>query len=149
MASRTTAIALDGTSEHGLWRVILASSVGTMIEWYAFIFLEALPAVLSLKFYPPGNDTSLHRVPGDVCSRISGAAVVSAFLRRIGDLVGRKYAFLVTLSIMGGATALIGPSHISTAKWFAPITLIVIRVLQGSTWRRIRRSGGLRCGARS
>ena len=54
------------------------------------------------------------------------------FFGRIGDLVGRKYAFLVTLSIMGGATALIGllPTY-QTAKWFAPITLIVIRVLQG------------------
>ena len=57
MASRTTAIALDGTSEHGLWRVILASSVGTMIEWYDFYIFGSLAAVLSLKFYPPGNDT--------------------------------------------------------------------------------------------
>ena len=57
MASRTAAIALDGTSEHGLWRVILASSVGTMIEWYDFYIFGSLAAVLSLKFYPPGNDT--------------------------------------------------------------------------------------------
>src|SRR6202035_4513959 len=51
---------------------------------------------------------------------------------RIGDLVGRKYAFLVTLSIMGGATALIGflPTY-QTAGWFAPIALLAIRVLQG------------------
>src|SRR4029077_1669704 len=54
------------------------------------------------------------------------------FLGRIGDIVGRKYAFLVTLSIMGGATALIGllPSF-KTAGWFAPVALIIIRVLQG------------------
>src|SRR5207245_665219 len=54
------------------------------------------------------------------------------FFGRIGDLVGRKYAFLVTLSIMGGATALIGflPSF-KTAGWFTPIVLIIIRVLQG------------------
>ena len=54
------------------------------------------------------------------------------FFGRIGDLVGRKYAFMVTLSIMGGATALIGllPSY-QTAGWLAPITLLIIRVLQG------------------
>ena len=57
MATRTASIALDGTSEHGLWRVILASSVGTMIEWYDFYIFGSLAAVLSLKFYPPGNDT--------------------------------------------------------------------------------------------
>ena len=133
MASRTTAIALDGTSEHGLWRVILASSVGTMIEWYDFYIFGSLAAVLSLKFYPPGNDTFayiayLATFAVGFLVRPFGAL----FFGRIGDLVGRKYAFLVTLSIMGGATALIGllPTY-QTAKWFAPITLIVIRVLQG------------------
>ena len=133
MASRTTAIALDGTSEQGLWRVILASSVGTMIEWYDFYIFGSLAAVLSLKFYPPGNDTFayiayLATFAVGFLVRPFGAL----FFGRIGDLVGRKYAFLVTLSIMGGATALIGllPTY-QTAKWFAPITLIVIRVLQG------------------
>ena len=133
MASRTTAIALDGTSEQGLWRVILASSVGTMIEWYDFYIFGSLAAVLSLKFYPPGNDTFayiayLATLAVGFLVRPFGAL----FFGRIGDLVGRKYAFLVTLSIMGGATALIGllPTF-QTAKWFAPITLIVIRILQG------------------
>jgi MFS family permease len=133
MATRTAAIALDGTSEHGLWRVILASSVGTMIEWYDFYIFGSLAAVLSLKFYPPGNDTFayiayLATFAVGFLVRPFGAL----FFGRIGDLVGRKYAFLVTLSIMGGATALIGllPTY-QTAKWFAPITLIVIRVLQG------------------
>jgi MFS family permease len=133
MASRTAAIAMDGTNEHGLWRVILASSVGTMIEWYDFYIFGSLAAVLSLKFYPPGNDTFayiayLATFAVGFLVRPFGAL----FFGRIGDLVGRKYAFLVTLSIMGGATALIGllPTY-QTAKWFAPITLIVIRVLQG------------------
>ena len=133
MATRTASIALDGTSEHGLWRVILASSVGTMIEWYDFYIFGSLAAVLSLKFYPPGNDTFayiayLATFAVGFLVRPFGAL----FFGRIGDLVGRKYAFLVTLSIMGGATALIGllPTY-QTAKWFAPITLIVIRVLQG------------------
>src|SRR5713101_2639613 len=133
MASRTTAMEMDGTNEQGLWRVILASSVGTMIEWYDFYIFGSLAAVLSLKFYPPGNDTFayiayLATFAVGFLVRPFGAL----FFGRIGDLIGRKYAFLVTLSIMGGATALIGllPTY-ATAGWFAPITLIAIRVLQG------------------
>ncbi len=46
-----------GTSEYGIWRVIMASAVGTMIEWYDFYIFGSLAAILSLKFYPPGHDT--------------------------------------------------------------------------------------------
>ena len=60
------------------------------------------------------------------------APLERSFFGRIGDVVGRKYAFIVTLTIMGGATALVGalPSY-ATAGWFTPIVLIVLRVLQG------------------
>jgi MFS family permease len=133
MATSTTAIVMDGSSEQGLWRVILASAVGTMIEWYDFYIFGSLAVVLSPKFYPAGNDTIalvayLSTFAVGFLVRPFGAL----FFGRIGDLVGRKYAFLVTLSIMGGATALIGflPTF-KTAGWFAPITLLVIRVLQG------------------
>jgi len=133
MASRTAEMALDGSSEQGLWRVILASAVGTMIEWYDFYIFGSLAVVLSPKFYPAGNDVIalvayLSTFAVGFLVRPFGAL----FFGRIGDLVGRKYAFLVTLSIMGGATALIGflPTF-RTAGWFAPITLLVIRVLQG------------------
>ncbi|HEY1422026.1 MAG TPA: MFS transporter [Candidatus Acidoferrum sp.] len=133
MASGTAVMEMDGTNEQGLWRVILASSVGTMIEWYDFYIFGSLAAVLSLKFYPAGNDTFayiayLATFAVGFLVRPFGAL----FFGRIGDLVGRKYAFLVTLSIMGGATALIGllPTF-KTAGWFSPITLILIRVLQG------------------
>src|SRR6266403_5095333 len=133
MATRTAEIAMDGTNEQGLWRVILASSVGTMIEWYDFYIFGSLAAILSVKFYPAGNDTFayiayLATFAVGFLVRPFGAL----FFGRIGDLVGRKYAFLVTLSIMGGATALIGflPTF-KTAGWFAPITLLLIRVLQG------------------
>ena len=133
MASRTTAMATDGSSEQGLWRIILASSVGTMIEWYDFYIFGSLVAVLSLKFYPPGNDTFayiayLATFAVGFLVRPFGAL----FFGRIGDLIGRKYAFIVTLSIMGGATALIGllPTF-KTAGWLSPILLILIRVLQG------------------
>src|SRR5246127_635420 len=129
MASGT----MDGTNEQGLWRVILASAVGTMIEWDDFYIFGSLAAILSLKFYPAGNDTFayiayLATFAVGFLVRPFGAL----FFGRIGDLVGRKYAFIVTLSIMGGATALIGllPTF-QTAGWFSPITLILIRVLQG------------------
>ena len=121
------------SAEYGIWRVITASSVGTMIEWYDFYIFGSLAAILSPKFYPPGNDTFayiayLATFAVGFLVRPFGAL----FFGRIGDLVGRKYAFLVTLSIMGGATALIGllPTY-QTAGWFAPITLLLIRVLQG------------------
>jgi MFS family permease len=113
--------------------VIFASAVGTMIEWYDFYIFGSLTAVLALKFYPPGNDTFayvayLATFAVGFLVRPFGAL----FFGRIGDLVGRKYAFLVTLSIMGGATALIGllPTY-ATAGWLSPILLIAIRVLQG------------------
>jgi MFS family permease len=122
-----------GPSTSGIWRVILASAVGTMIEWYDFYIFGSLAAVLSPKFYPPGNETFayvayLATFAVGFLVRPFGAL----FFGRIGDVVGRKYAFLATLSIMGGATAVIGllPSF-KTAGWFAPITLLVIRVLQG------------------
>src|SRR5712672_3998528 len=133
MATRADAIAVGGTAEYSIWRVIMASAVGTMIEWYDFYIFGSLAAVLSPKFYPSGNDTIA------LIAYLSTFAVGfvvrpfrSLFFGRIGDLVGRKYAFLVTLSIMGGATALIGllPSF-KTAGWFAPVALIIIRILQG------------------
>ncbi len=133
MASRADAIAVSGSPEYGIWRVLLASAVGTMIEWYDFYIFGSLAAFLSPKFYPTGNDTFayiayLATFAVGFLVRPFGAL----FFGRIGDLVGRKYAFLVTLSIMGGATALIGvlPTY-KTAGWFAPITLLIIRVLQG------------------
>jgi MFS family permease len=127
------AVAIDRTGGNSIWRVIMASSVGTMIEWYDFYIFGSLAAVLSPKFYPPGNDTFqyvayLATFAVGFLVRPFGAL----FFGRIGDLVGRKYAFLVTLSIMGFSTFAIGllPSY-ATAGWFAPIVLLLIRVLQG------------------
>lgn len=133
MASRSEAMPMVGTAEYGIWRVILASSVGTMIEWYDFYIFGSLAVYLAPKFYPPGNEkyayiAYLATFAIGFMVRPFGAL----FFGRIGDLVGRKYAFIVTLSIMGGATALIGAlPTFETAKWFTPVTLLVIRVLQG------------------
>src|ERR1700739_3110712 len=133
MASRADAIPMGGAAASGIWGVILASSVGTMIEWYDFYIFGSLAAVLSLKFYPPGNNTFAYIA---YLATFAVGFVVrpfgALFFGRIGDLIGRKYAFLVTLSVMGLSTALIGlmPTYAS-AGWFAPIVLIAIRVLQG------------------
>jgi MFS family permease len=119
--------------EYSIWRVIMASSVGTMIEWYDFYIFGSLAIILGPKFYPPGNDTFayiayLATFAVGFLVRPFGAL----FFGRIGDLVGRKYAFIVTLTIMGFSTFSIGllPSY-ATAGWFAPIALLLIRVLQG------------------
>jgi len=136
MATREQAFGVargQGQAEYSLPLVITASSVGTMIEWYDFYIFGSLAAVLSPKFYPPGNNTFAYFA---YLATFAVGFVVRPFgaivFGRIGDLVGRKYAFLVTLSVMGFSTALIGvlPTY-ATAGWFSPITLIAIRVLQG------------------
>jgi len=123
----------DQISTQKIWMVILASSVGTMIEWYDFYIFGSLAFIISPKFYPPGNNTFafiayLSTFAVGFMVRPFGAL----FFGRIGDLVGRKYAFLVTLTIMGFGTFLIGlmPTYASIG-WFAPIGLIAIRVFQG------------------
>src|SRR5246127_1542701 len=133
MASRADAIAVSGRAEYSIWRVILASAVGTIIEWYDFYIFGSLAAFLSPKFFPTGNDTFAYIA---YLATFAVGFVVrpfgALFFGRIGDLVGRKYAFLVTLSIRGGATALIGflPSF-KTGGWISPVILILIRALQG------------------
>src|SRR5919199_2119287 len=119
--------------DYKIWQVIAASAVGTMIEWYDFYIFGSLATVISPLFYPKGNSTLaliayLSTFAVGFIVRPFGAL----FFGRIGDLIGRKYAFLVTLMIMGGATALIGclPTY-ATIGIAAPIILLLIRVLQG------------------
>jgi MFS family permease len=133
MGTRGQELGMERLAQHSLPLVITASSVGTMIEWYDFYIFGSLTAVLSSKFYPTGNDT--FAIIAYLATFAVGFLVRpfgAIFFGRIGDLIGRKYAFLVTLSVMGGSTALIGllPTY-ATAGWFAPIALILIRVLQG------------------
>src|ERR671939_525162 len=120
-------------ADYKIWQVIAASAVGTMIEWYDFYIFGSLATVISPLFYPKGDDTLaliayLSTFAVGFVVRPFGAL----FFGRIGDLVGRKYAFLVTLLIMGGATAAIGflPTY-ATIGILAPIILLLIRVLQG------------------
>jgi len=117
----------------GIWKVIAASSVGTTIEWYDFYIFGSLAAIISTQFFPGGNPTAsflktLATFAVGFAVRPLGALVFG----RIGDLIGRKFAFLATLLIMGGSTAAIGflPGYASIGI-FAPIILVLLRLLQG------------------
>ncbi|HET8677109.1 MAG TPA: MFS transporter [Blastocatellia bacterium] len=120
-------------SDYKIWQVIAASAVGTMIEWYDFYIFGSLATIISPLFYP-GDDKTLALIA--YLSTFAVGFVVrpfgALFFGRIGDLVGRKHAFLVTLIVMGGATTLIGllPTY-ETIGIAAPIILLLIRVLQG------------------
>jgi MFS family permease len=123
-------------SPSNIWKVIIASSLGTMIEWYDFYIFGSLAAIIATKFFPETNPTAaflstLATFGAGFAARPFGAL----FFGRIGDLVGRKYAFLVTLLIMGGATTLIGllPTY-QQIGLLAPIILFTIRILQGLAW---------------
>lgn len=113
--------------------IIGASSVGTLIEWYDFYIFGALATVLASKFFPGDNPTAgflntLATFAAGFVVRPFGAL----FFGRLGDLIGRKYTFMVTLMLMGGATFAIGlvPSYESIG-YFAPILVLVLRLLQG------------------
>ncbi|MCU1227861.1 MAG: Metabolite transporter [Acidobacteria bacterium] len=113
--------------------VIFASAAGTMIEWYDFYIFGSLAPVIATLFFPKTNPTAaflltLATFATGFAVRPFGAIVFG----RIGDLVGRKYAFLVTLLIMGGSTFAIGllPTY-SKIGIIAPMLLVVLRLLQG------------------
>src|SRR5437763_1522041 len=117
----------------GIWKVITASSVGTMIEWYDFYIFGSLAAIISTQFFPGESPTAsflktLATFAVGFAVRPFGALVFG----RIGDLIGRKFAFLTTLLIMGGSTAAIGflPSY-TRIGIAAPVTLVILRLLQG------------------
>lgn len=116
-----------------LFSVISASSVGTLIEWYDFYIFGSLAAILSSQFFPKDNPTAallstLATFAAGFIVRPFGALVFG----RLGDLVGRKYTFLVTLVLMGGSTFAIGlvPSYATIGYW-APLLVLLLRLIQG------------------
>ncbi|NJN42329.1 MAG: MHS family MFS transporter [Flammeovirgaceae bacterium] len=116
-----------------LWLVITASSVGTLIEWYDFYIFGSLATILATQFFPQTNPTAaflstLAFFAAGFIVRPFGAIVFG----RLGDVVGRKYTFLVTLILMGGSTFAIGlvPGYASIGI-FAPLTVLVLRLVQG------------------
>jgi len=114
-------------------RVIFASSLGTVFEWYDFYLYGSLAAIISKQFFSGVNETT-----GFIFALLAFAAGFAVrpfgalFFGRLGDLVGRKHTFLITIVIMGLSTALVGvlPSYAS-AGVIAPVALIVLRLLQG------------------
>src|SRR5712664_2400161 len=114
-------------------RVILASSLGTVFEWYDFYLYATLAPFFAALFFPPGNDTAallsaFATYAAGFLVRPFGALIFG----RVGDLVGRKYTFLVTILVMGTSTFLVGvlPTFASVG-WLAPILLVSLRLLQG------------------
>ena len=121
------------TYDFSLRKVIFASSIGTLIEWYDFYVFGSLVTVLATVFFPKGNEavaflSTLATFAIGFVVRPFGAV----FFGRIGDLIGRKFTFLITMSIMGGATFIVGllPSY-ETIGWLAPAILVILRLLQG------------------
>ncbi len=120
-------------SDNSIRRVIAASSVGTMIEWYDFYIFGMLSTTISSQFFPKDNPTA---------GLLSTLAIFAAgfivrpfgalFFGRLGDVVGRKYTFLLTLILMGGSTFLIGcvPSY-EKIGIAAPVIVLLLRLLQG------------------
>jgi MFS family permease len=122
-----------GSYDYKVWQVILASSAGTVIEWYDFYLFGTLAALAGTLFFPPGNDAAafllaLATFGAGFAVRPFGAVVFG----RVGDLIGRKYAFLMTLLIMGLGTTVIGlmPTYAQIGI-LAPIILVLLRLAQG------------------
>jgi MFS family permease len=118
---------------NNIWKIITASSAGTLIEWYDFYIFGSLSTILAQKFFPDVNPTAallstLATFAAGFIVRPFGALVFG----RLGDLIGRKYTFLLTLTIMGGATFLIGcvPAYTTIGAW-APLLVLLLRLLQG------------------
>lgn len=133
MEETTTATVVSPQEKRKLWSVITASSVGTLIEWYDFYIFGILASIYSRQFFPAGNETAallatLATFGAGFVVRPLGAV----FFGRLGDLIGRKYTFLVTLIIMGGSTFVIGliPGY-ETLGYLAPGLVLILRLLQG------------------
>jgi MFS family permease len=130
-------ITATSARESGMTRdekfVIFASSLGTVFEWYDFYLYATLAPFFAALFFPPGNDTAallsaFATYAAGFLVRPFGAIIFG----RIGDLVGRKYTFLVTIVVMGSATFLVGllPTF-ANIGWAAPFMLVTLRLAQG------------------
>lgn len=124
---------MSKTSTKGIWKVLSASSMGTMIEWYDFYIFGSLAVVISTKFFPGDNPTAAFL---STLATFAAGFVVrpfgALFFGRLGDIIGRKYTFMATLLLMGGSTFLIGciPSY-ETIGFMAPLLVLILRLLQG------------------
>uniref|UniRef100_UPI0025D6FC09 MFS transporter n=1 Tax=Sphingomonas sp. TaxID=28214 RepID=UPI0025D6FC09 len=122
------------TSNWGMARVITASSAGTAFEWYDFFIFGSLTQIISKTFFaslPP--TASLIAALGLFAAGFAFRPLGAILFGSLGDRMGRKGAFLITISLMGGATFLIGclPTY-AQAGWLAPALLIFLRICQGT-----------------
>ncbi|MEJ5993976.1 MFS transporter [Pedobacter sp. Du54] len=123
----------DSTKPNSIFKVIGASSLGTLIEWYDFYIFGSLASIIGAQLFPADSGASalintLAIFAAGFIVRPFGALVFG----RLGDLIGRKYTFLLTLVLMGGSTFLIGliPSY-SSIGYAAPILVLILRLIQG------------------
>jgi len=120
-------------TDQSLFLVVSASSVGTLIEWYDFYIFGSLATIISFHFFPAGNPTAA--LLSTLATFAAGFVVRpfgAVFFGRLGDLVGRKYTFMLTLAIMGLSTFLIGlVPDFGTIGYFAPLLVLILRLLQG------------------
>jgi MFS family permease len=123
----------DSTKPNSIFKVIGASSLGTLIEWYDFYIFGSLATIIGAQLFPADSGASalintLAIFAAGFIVRPFGALVFG----RLGDLIGRKYTFLLTLVLMGGSTFLIGliPSY-SSIGYAAPILVLILRLIQG------------------
>src|SRR2546427_2626739 len=116
-----------------LRRVVIAAAVGNVIEWYDFYIFGSLAALLSVKFFAAGaSGSALIKTVGTFTAGFLIRPFGAFVFGRVGDIVGRKYTFLITLSGMGLATALIGlvPSYAKIGA-AAGVILLFLRLIQG------------------
>src|SRR5438876_12003743 len=136
-ASAANSAATDVVRAYKLWFVIGAAAAGTLIEWYDFYLYAVLTPFLAPLFFPSTNPAT---------SLIAGFATFGAgfavrpfgavVLGRIGDLIGRKFAFVLTVTLMGGSTVAVGLlTTYQSIGIAAPILLVTLRCLQGLALR--------------
>src|ERR1700682_1277972 len=112
--------------------IIGASSVGTLIEWYDFYIYGVLATVFATHFFPGGTKESFLYSLGIFWTGFVVRPFGAVIFGHLGDLIGRKYTFMLTLGLMGLATFLVGclPTYESIG-WLAPALLVACRVVQG------------------
>lgn len=132
MQNEITGVGVSNITK-GEWRIIIAASLGAVFEWYEFFLYGALAAVIAAQFFSGLDQTS-----GFIFALLAFAAgfvvrpIGALVFGRLGDLVGRKYTFMLTILVMGGSTVAVGflPTY-GTMGIAAPIILIALRMLQG------------------
>ncbi|MDR3022997.1 MFS transporter [Chryseobacterium sp.] len=118
--------------ENNIRTIIIASSAGTLIEWYDMFLAIILATSLSVNLFPADGSSHFLETLAVVASSFMFRPIGSLIFGSIGDKVGRKYSFLLSLILMGASTFLIGCiPNFSSIGWAAPILLLVCRLMQG------------------